>query len=720
MATTVDTLLVRIEADMADLKRDVARATSTVETHTQRMAGAFRMVAGAVAAIGGGALFGSFIRDTINTGAQVEGLRVQLNALLGSAEEGARAFDVMSQFASRVPFSLEQIQQASGSLAAASDDAGQLGELLQITGNIASQFGIPFEEAASNVQSAMSAGIASADIFGDRGVSAFMGFERGVSYSASETARRLIEHFGTGGTSDGAMDQFARTTGGALSMFGDAMFGMRRTIAESGLNEGFVDLVNVITDMLKGSGDLAATIGSTLGEAFSSLAGILRRVYNASSEISAAFSAVIELGRTLAAAILSAFGLTIQDAMNAVQIALNAIVENMNVLIPITVAYVSIRLARTMVEGARAAIQLAMGLRGVGFAQNALNLVVKRGLGFWIALLAIFGQVTGATDGLVERLGGIAQQIYEALPEGIRGSIDNISEGFGQATEAINEARDALRQPLRMEINAPGETTEEVINRTTQAIQAALAAQGGSAAGAQREFDRLKTTIEGMQPEYVQLQAQIDAITAALPRMNGQLREQAEVALTLLRQQLRDLNPMYATLKDATIQFSQSIASSFADALVEGKDAMEGLKNAFKGFVKQMIAKALELYVFNHIINSVFNLTGSSALPTGRLFKLATGGALQPGVPTLVGERGPELIVPQSAGANVLNSNNTRRAMSNGGSGVTVVQHLNVSAGVSQTVRAEMMSLLPVFKENTMAAVVDARRRGGSFGQAFG
>jgi len=31
-----------------------------------------------------------------------------------------------------------------------------------------------------------------------------------------------------------------------------------------------------------------------------------------------------------------------------------------------------------------------------------------------------------------------------------------------------------------------------------------------------------------------------------------------------------------------------------------------------------------------------------------------------------------------------------------------------------------MISLLPRFKQDTMNAVVDAKRRGGAFGQAFG
>ena len=54
-----------------------------------------------------------------------------------------------------------------------------------------------------------------------------------------------------------------------------------------------------------------------------------------------------------------------------------------------------------------------------------------------------------------------------------------------------------------------------------------------------------------------------------------------------------------------------------------------------------------------------------------------------------------------------------------GGGGDTINVTINVSTGVSQTVRAEIVNLMPVIKGEVMSAVVDAKRRGGSFGSAF-
>ena len=55
-----------------------------------------------------------------------------------------------------------------------------------------------------------------------------------------------------------------------------------------------------------------------------------------------------------------------------------------------------------------------------------------------------------------------------------------------------------------------------------------------------------------------------------------------------------------------------------------------------------------------------------------------------------------------------------------GGNPVVVNQTINVDAGVAQTVRAEILTLMPVFKEQAMSAVANAQKRGGSFSATFG
>ena len=55
----------------------------------------------------------------------------------------------------------------------------------------------------------------------------------------------------------------------------------------------------------------------------------------------------------------------------------------------------------------------------------------------------------------------------------------------------------------------------------------------------------------------------------------------------------------------------------------------------------------------------------------------------------------------------------------NSGGEVVVNQTINVTTGVQQTVRNEIQTLLPQIAEASKSAVLDARRRGGSFANAF-
>jgi hypothetical protein len=78
----------------------------------------------------------------------------------------------------------------------------------------------------------------------------------------------------------------------------------------------------------------------------------------------------------------------------------------------------------------------------------------------------------------------------------------------------------------------------------------------------------------------------------------------------------------------------------------------------------------------------------------------------------LVGERGPELFVPHSAGS-IMNNADTRSAM--GGGGISVVQNISFSTGVVPTVKAEITKMLPQIADVSKAAVLEANMRGGSF-----
>ena len=83
----------------------------------------------------------------------------------------------------------------------------------------------------------------------------------------------------------------------------------------------------------------------------------------------------------------------------------------------------------------------------------------------------------------------------------------------------------------------------------------------------------------------------------------------------------------------------------------------------------------------------------------------------------MVGERGAELFVPNTGGR-IMNHHDTNSQMKGGS--VTVNQSLNFATGIQQTVKAEVLTMMPDIVQATKLAVADGNQRGGSFRQAMG
>ena len=214
----------RVDIDVVVKNTQRIEALEKALNRTQKSAvtlGSAAKIAGsAIAAIG----VGRALKSLIQVQQEVEGLGLRFKFLFGSAEEGARAFDTLRKFASKVPFSLGEISKASGNLAVVSKDANELATVLEITGNVAAVTGLDFQTTASQIQRAFAGGIASADVFREKGVRSLLGFQEGATASAEQTRAAFAKVFGKGGQFGTATEEFAKTLGGTLSMLGDKLF----------------------------------------------------------------------------------------------------------------------------------------------------------------------------------------------------------------------------------------------------------------------------------------------------------------------------------------------------------------------------------------------------------------------------------------------------------------------------------------------------------------
>ena len=219
-------------------------------------------VQSALVGIGGGLV----VRSLVNVGSQVENLGLRFNFLFGNVKEGQKAFDGLIKFASRVPFSLEEISSASGNLAVVSKDADDLQRILKITGNVAAVTGLDFRTTAEQIQRSFSSGIGAADLFRERGVRALLGFQAGAQVTTEETIKRFEELFGEDGRFSKATEVLSTTFTGTLSMLSDKLFKFKLETNRAGFFDFIKNALVVINRIIEKNSQVLQNFSTAIGQ----------------------------------------------------------------------------------------------------------------------------------------------------------------------------------------------------------------------------------------------------------------------------------------------------------------------------------------------------------------------------------------------------------------------------------------------------------------------
>ena len=519
-------------------------------------------VQSALLTIGAGLVGRSFIK----VGRDVEQLRLRFFFLFGSVNEGRKAFDTLVKFAGRVPFTLEEIAQASGNLAVVSKDADALGKNLELVGNIAAVTGIDFRVAAEQVQRSLSAGLASAEIFRERGVRAMLGFKSGVSLNAEQSGEALLKVFGPGGKFGKAAEVLGTTFDGTLSMISDKVFQFQLATNEAGF-----------FDFLKGG---LITINKLAEEN----AVVLRKM---ATSLAKGMMTFIE----------------------------EAVVGFIKTVSAIKVVFKTI----------------GSGIMGVIDIINFLPPVVRE--------LGIIGFLALGTKGrlLVFAIGLIINQIQKLLKKlGIEVDL-GLNKGLEETNNKIEGARSIFeRMKKEIELN-----TIEVAEMKKKVEEANI------------EAEKLKRNISPFRKEI------------------EKLNEDSLKKLTNLSKQAFEIFEMGV----------KGLSKGIAESIVLGKD----LGNTFKNLADQILIKLIgalvevaikigvQIALENTTIVALLTKLGiekqitaekkkqNKETKSGNIHQLvdiglsflggnAQGGALRKGEPTIIGERGPELFIPNSSG----------------------------------------------------------------------
>jgi hypothetical protein len=202
-------------------------------------------------------------------------------------------------------------------------------------------------------------------------------------------------------------------------------------------------------------------------------------------------------------------------------------------------------------------------------------------------------------------------------------------------------------------------------------------------------------------------------------------------ALSNTQQAYIDWQKTIMDTDDIVKSFTTQALDGMTNALTAGITGAANFADAMKEMAKSVVDSLIKMLVQKYIVDAAFGAItsyfnqgvssstnfGPSDLsapnagpqPSGR----AIGGSVQAGQSYTVGERGPEMFVPNQSGS-IVPSNKM-----GSGSGVIINQTINVTTGIQSTVRAEIVGLMPQIAQAAKGAVADARVRGGNFSKAM-
>ena len=354
------------------------------------------------------------------------------------------------------------------------------------------------------------------------------------------------------------------------------------------------------------------------------------------------------------------------------------------------------------------------------------------GLGFILSSSAVKG-VEEANDAMMKlgtMFGGVRDQLVAALAPALRVIVDLMRNKLVKAIETAGGIKKFAKELAIGVINLVesiakaiyrfGERSQRVIFGMVDAaaVLSSVFARdfADSIAKFSAQFERLPKTLNVSLFE--DLRQAVQGTSDAVGSLNGNMEQGNEKTKTY-RKQLMDLADSAKDLQKNMESAAVRGIKSLEDALVDVTMGTASAKDAFKSMARSIISDLIRIQIQKNITGQIaagMGGGGGSGIfgAIGSFFGgfFADGGRPPRNKVSVVGEKGAELFVPDGVSGTIVPSG--------AGGGVTVHQTINLSAGVSQTVRAEVMGMLPQIQEASKSAVLDARRRGGSFASAFG
>ena len=225
-----------------------------------------------------------------------------------------------------------------------------------------------------------------------------------------------------------------------------------------------------------------------------------------------------------------------------------------------------------------------------------------------------------------------------------------------------------------------------------------------------------KRRIVGMSEEETRIQ---EIIFQAKQRDFVVTQEQAS-AIAAVEEQTRKLIDAEQRRKSMMETIEGHITNGFM-AMIDGSSSVE---DAFKGMLRNILLEIYRQQIAKPMASGIMKLFGfadGGAFSSGRVIPFANGGVVtgpttfpMPGATGLMGEAGPEAIMPLKRGPN-----GKLGVEASGGQQVVVNQSFNFAANGDESVKKIISQAAPQIAEMTQKRIMDSRRRGGQMKAAF-
>jgi hypothetical protein len=373
------------------------------------------------------------VSNSLTTAKGFQDVQITLSNLVGSAEGGAAALDMIKTAAQKLPFEFETLAQAAPALTTVSGTIGELEENMLLAADIAANFGIPFDVAAGQLQRSFTAGAGAADVFREKGITSAAGFQAGVTYSIDETQKKLKEF---GETIEGSAERLNQSLSGALSQTEDRFTTFSASVGNA-MSPTFEAFLTEMVRLFDENKEAVTAFGDRLGTA---VVGAFRRLLTAGAVVVDFFIMLFKTIKRVTAFIQDEFGEVIATVMNVAVRAVAGVVEAVGFLGKSIGRLIEIATGDTTVKDFFQQIQDAANKTRTGGVENLRQSLSEIGdaypkeTGTQDFIAGILVNLDAGVEAIKER----NKKIAENLKNTGKDTVIDIAQSLGQTIEEFS------------------------------------------------------------------------------------------------------------------------------------------------------------------------------------------------------------------------------------------------------------------------------------------